>query len=116
LSILIDHIKYIVRLVGVDYVGLESDFDGIDSAPKELNGVEDFPKITDALLERGYSVKDIDKILGGNFLRVLRANENGLSDGGRKLVKQELFCNFLKPGVCQKVFFQLNIKWNGGIQ
>jgi membrane dipeptidase len=74
LSTLIDHIDYIVKLVGVNYVGLGSDFDGIESAPKGLDGVQDFPKITEALLKKGYSVKDIDKILGGNFLRVYKAN------------------------------------------
>jgi membrane dipeptidase len=76
LSLLIDHIDYIVRLVGIDYVGLGSDFDGIDSAPKGLDGVEDYPKITEQLLKRGYSEKDIKKILGGNFLRVFKANDN----------------------------------------
>jgi membrane dipeptidase len=75
LSLLIDHLDYIVKLVGVDYVGLGSDFDGIDAGPKELNGVQDFPLITKALLERGYNKKDIRKILGGNFLRVFRANQ-----------------------------------------
>lgn len=74
LSLLIDHIDYIVKLVGADYVGLGSDFDGIDSAPLGLEGVQDFPKITEELLKRNYSVKDIDKILGGNFLRVFKAN------------------------------------------
>ncbi|HLK29943.1 MAG TPA: dipeptidase [Puia sp.] len=74
LSLLIDHIDYIVKLVGVDYVGLGSDFDGIDSAPLGLEGVQDFPKITEALLKKGYSEKDINKILGGNFLRVFKAN------------------------------------------
>ncbi|HEY4935076.1 MAG TPA: membrane dipeptidase, partial [Puia sp.] len=76
LSLLLDHIGYIVKLVGIDYVGLGSDFDGIDSSPKGLDGVEDYPKITEGLLKRGYSEKDIDKILGGNFLRVFKANEN----------------------------------------
>jgi membrane dipeptidase len=71
---LIDHIDYIVKLVGADYVGLGSDFDGIESAPRELDGVEDLPKITKALLQRGYSQADINKILGGNFLRVFKAN------------------------------------------
>ena len=75
LSLLIDHLDYIVKLVGVDHVGLGSDFDGIEAGPKELNGVQDFPLITKALLERGYSKKDIRKILGGNFLRVFRANQ-----------------------------------------
>lgn len=75
LSMLIDHIDYIVKLVGADYVGLGSDFDGIDSAPLGLDGVQDFPKITEALLKKGYSKKDVEKILGGNFLRVFKANE-----------------------------------------
>jgi membrane dipeptidase len=70
LSVLIDHLDYIVRLVGVDHVGMGSDFDGIEVPPRELNGVEDYPLITKALLERGYSKKDIRKILGGNFIRV----------------------------------------------
>lgn len=75
LSLLIDHIDYMVKLAGVDHVGLGSDFDGIESAPKELNSVVDFPLITKALLERGYSEKDVTKILGGNFLRVFAANQ-----------------------------------------
>jgi membrane dipeptidase len=70
LSLLIDHLDYIVRLTGVDHVGLGSDFDGISSAPKELNDVTNMPLITKALRQRGYSKSDIRKILGGNFLRV----------------------------------------------
>ncbi|HEY5773396.1 MAG TPA: dipeptidase [Chitinophagaceae bacterium] len=77
LSLLLDHLDYIVRLVGVDFVGLGSDFDGIEAAPKELNGVQDFPLITKALMDRGYSKKDIRKILGENFLRVFKANQLG---------------------------------------
>lgn len=76
LSMLIDHIEYIIKLAGVDYVGLGSDFDGINTTPLQLDDVTDYPVITKALVERGYSEKDIDKILGGNFLRVLKANEN----------------------------------------
>ncbi len=75
LSLLLDHLDYIVRLTGVDHVGLGSDFDGISSAPKELNDVTAMPLITKALLQRGYSKKDIRKILGQNFLRVFRANQ-----------------------------------------
>jgi membrane dipeptidase len=74
LSLLIDHIDYIVKLIGIAHVGLGSDFDGIESSPQGLDGVQDFPLITKALLERGYSPKDIRKILGGNFLRVFKAN------------------------------------------
>jgi membrane dipeptidase len=79
LSLLIDHLDYIVKLVGIDFVGLGSDFDGIEAGPKELNGVQDFPLITKALLDRGYSKKDIRKILGENFLRVFKANQLGLN-------------------------------------
>lgn len=75
LSQLIDHIDYIVKLIGVDHVGLGSDFDGIESAPKPLDDVTAFPLITKALLERGYSVKDVNKILGGNFIRLFKANQ-----------------------------------------
>lgn len=74
LSMLLDHLDYIVKLVGVEYVGFGSDFDGINSAPQQLDDVTAYPLITKALLERGYSKKDIRKILGGNFLRVLKAN------------------------------------------
>lgn len=75
MSLLLDHLDYIIKLVGVDFVGLGSDFDGVNSLPAGLDGVEDFPKITEELLKRGYSKKDIRKILGGNFLRVFMANE-----------------------------------------
>src|SRR6187431_2139834 len=77
LSLLLDHLDYIVKLVGVDFVGLGSDFDGIEAGPRELNGVQDFPLITKALLERGYSKKNVRKILGENFLRVFKANQLG---------------------------------------
>ncbi|HEX2607412.1 MAG TPA: dipeptidase [Flavisolibacter sp.] len=75
LSLLLDHLDYIVKLIGVDHVGLGSDFDGISSAPQTLDDVTAYPLITKALLERGYSQKDITKILGGNFIRVFRANQ-----------------------------------------
>lgn len=74
-SMLIDHIEYIIKLVGADYVGLGSDFDGINITPQQLDDVTSYPLITKALKERGYSKKDITKILGGNLLRVLKVNE-----------------------------------------
>jgi len=74
LSLLIKHIDYIAKLIGVDHVGIGSDFDGAESYPKGMDDVTDYPKITAALLRLGYSEKDIDKILGGNFIRVLKAN------------------------------------------
>ena len=75
LSMLIDHLDYIVKLIGVNHVGLGSDFDGVNSLPQQLDDVTAFPLITKALVERGYTKKDIRKILGGNFLRLLTANE-----------------------------------------
>ncbi len=74
-SVLMQHIEYVIHLVGVDYVGLGSDFDGIESPPEQLDDVTTYPLITKALLEKGYTKKDVDKILGGNLLRVLKANE-----------------------------------------
>lgn len=74
-SALIQHIEYIIKLVGVDYVGLGSDFDGITITPQQLDDVTSYPLITKALADKGYSKQDIIKIVGGNFLRVLKANE-----------------------------------------
>lgn len=75
LAQLIDHLDHIVKLIGADHAGIGSDFDGINSSPRELNDVTDMPLITEELLKRGYSKKDITKILGGNFIRVLKANQ-----------------------------------------
>lgn len=75
MSMLLDHLDYIVKMIGVDHVGLGSDFDGVNSLPQQLDDVTTYPLITKALMERGYGKKDIRKILGGNFLRLLKANE-----------------------------------------
>lgn len=74
LSLLVDHIDYIAKLVGPDYVGIGSDFDGVESLPKEMDDVTYLPNITRELLERGYTERDVEKILGGNVLRVMKAN------------------------------------------
>ena len=74
-DLVIQHIEYVINLVGVDYVGIGSDFDGILLPPKQLDDVTNYPLITKALVEKGYSEKDINKILGGNLIRVLKANE-----------------------------------------
>lgn len=70
----VDHIDHVVKLVGVDYVGIGSDFDG-GGGLADCPDVAAFPKITDELIRRGYKVKDIEKIWGGNFLRVFKAVE-----------------------------------------
>jgi membrane dipeptidase len=67
---LVDHIDHIAKVAGVEHVGLGSDFDGVSSLPAEIDSTADLPKITQALLERGYNREQIHKILGGNILRV----------------------------------------------
>jgi membrane dipeptidase len=74
LSLLLDHVDHIVKLVGVEHVGLGSDFDGISSAPQGLDDVASFPTFTKALRKRGYNKREIKLILGENFIRVFRAN------------------------------------------
>lgn len=71
-STVVDHIDYIVRLVGPDCVGLGSDFDGVHRLPEGLEDCSKLPNITGELVSRGYSQDDIKKILGGNFMRVFR--------------------------------------------
>ena len=72
----LDHFDYVVELVGVDFVGIGSDYDGVgDSLPIGLKDVSTYPNLVRGLLERGYSEEDIDKILGGNLLRVWREVE-----------------------------------------
>jgi membrane dipeptidase len=66
----LDHIDHIVDLVGPDHVGLGSDFDGITSTPEGLEDVSCLPSLTAGLIERGYTERNIEKILGENYLRV----------------------------------------------
>ncbi|MCA6486358.1 MAG: dipeptidase [Chitinophagaceae bacterium] len=74
---LLAHLDHIVRLIGPDHVGIGSDFDGISSSPKGLDDVTSYPLLTDALLKRGFTKKQITNILGGNIIRVWKANEAG---------------------------------------
>ncbi|MBU0475213.1 MAG: dipeptidase [Bacteroidetes bacterium] len=75
ISDVIDHIDYVVKLVGIDYVGIGSDFDG-GGRVAGLNDVSEMGNLTNELLKRGYSEKDIEKIWSGNFMRVFREVEN----------------------------------------
>jgi membrane dipeptidase len=71
LKALIDHIDHIAKVAGVDHVGLGSDFDGVSGAtPQGIDSAADLPRITQGLLDRGYSAAEIKKLLGGNTLRV----------------------------------------------
>jgi membrane dipeptidase len=69
LSMLVDHIDHIAKVAGVDHVGIGSDFDGVPNLPEGIKDVADLPNITYELLRRGYSERDVLKILGGNFMR-----------------------------------------------
>ena len=75
LSSLIDHIDHIAHTAGMDHVGIGTDFDGISALPDGIDSAADLPKVTDALQARGYSAPDLEKLLGGNLLRVLRETE-----------------------------------------
>lgn len=72
---LVNHIDHIVKIAGIDHVGLGSDYDGVSKVPVELPDVSSYPVITQELLHRGYKEPDIKKILGENILRVMEAAE-----------------------------------------
>lgn len=75
LADVVAHIDRVVKVAGIDAVGIGSDYDGVECTPVGLEDVSKFPNLTRALLERGYSPADVRKIYGGNFLRVMRAVE-----------------------------------------
>ena len=75
LARVVDHIDHIVKLVGVEHVGVGSDFDGIQATPAGLSNVAELPNLTAELLRRGYTEEDVAKILGGNILRVMEEVE-----------------------------------------
>ncbi len=70
-SRIVDHIDHIVKLSGIDHVGIGSDFDGVQATTADLSNVSELPNLTRELLRRGYSESEVDKILGGNMLRVM---------------------------------------------
>lgn len=75
LSVIADHIDHAVKVGGIDHVGLGSDFDGVDAVPKGMEDVSKLPALVRELARRGYSEADLEKILGGNVLRVMRRVE-----------------------------------------
>jgi membrane dipeptidase len=79
---IVDHIDHAVKVAGADHVGLGSDFDGA-TMPLGMEDASKLPKITDALLKKGYGEADIEKILGGNILRVMEQVERVAAGGGR---------------------------------
>ena len=77
---LIAHFEHIIRVAGIDHVGIGSDFDGISSLPEGIDSAADLPKITAALAARGYSEADLRKLLGGNLMRVFASVQLKASD------------------------------------
>jgi membrane dipeptidase len=75
LARLVDHLEHVAKVAGVDHTCLGSDFDGMPAFPVGIEDVSHLPALTAALLARGFSASDVEKILGGNVLRVLEANE-----------------------------------------
>ena len=71
IDLFIDHMEYIIKLIGIDYVGVGSDYDGLDCLPKGWDDCLDHIKIAEKLEIRGYNQEDIEKLMGKNFLRVL---------------------------------------------
>ncbi len=71
----VDHIDRIVKMAGIDHVGIGSDYDGITMTPKQMEDVSTYPVLTQVLLDRGYSEADIHKLMSGNILRAMRAAE-----------------------------------------
>lgn len=79
-----DHVTYVGNLIGYDYVGLGSDFDGIPTTPRGLDDVSKFPALVKELLKRGVSDKDAEKIVGGNILRVWKDVDEVAAEMKRK--------------------------------
>ena len=84
IRIIADHIDHIVKVAGIDHVGLGSDFDGVSKLPKGLEDVSCYPKITQLLLDRGYTKEQIHKVLGGNLMRAFAEAEKVSREWGKK--------------------------------
>ena len=79
-TLIVDHVDHAVKVAGIDHVGLGSDFDGAEM-PYGMEDVSCLPRITEALLRKGYSESDIEKILGGNALRLMQDVEAAAKSG-----------------------------------
>ena len=82
---IVDHIDYIKKLVGIDYVGIGSDYDGIPFLPDGMNGMEDLVLVTYEMLKRGYTEAEIRKVLGENFLRAFSKAEDAAKINSRQI-------------------------------
>jgi membrane dipeptidase len=82
---IVDHIDYIKKVAGIDYIGIGSDFDGVPLLPEGMNGMEDLVLITYEMLKRGYTEQEIRKVLGENFLRAFAGAENAAKINTRQI-------------------------------
>ncbi len=82
---IVDHIDHIKNVAGIDYVGIGSDYDGVPLLPQGMNGMEDLSLVTYEMLRRGYSEKDILKVLGENFMRAFTQAEKIAQINSRKI-------------------------------
>ncbi len=82
LSDVLDHFDHVVELVGIDYVGIGSDYDGVENVAIGLEDTSTYPNLIAGLLERDYSEEDIEKVLGGNLMRVWKAVEDHAAGAG----------------------------------
>ncbi len=85
LSVLIDHFDHIAKVAGIDHVGIGSDFDGIPNLPVGIEDISKLPVITYELLKRGYSEKDVRKVLGDNFMRAFAQAERVAQTSSQRL-------------------------------
>jgi membrane dipeptidase len=95
-SRIVDHIDHIKKVIGIDYVGIGSDFDGVPYLPKGMNGVEDLVLVTYEMLRRGYTEEEILKVLGGNFLRAFSEAEKVAKINSRKISAEGSLKKFSK--------------------
>ena len=72
----VNHIEYVSDLIGVNHVGIGSNFDGVDIMPAGLENVSKLPFLTKKLLDRGFTIREVRKILGDNFKRVFKEVNN----------------------------------------
>jgi membrane dipeptidase len=80
---IVDHIDHVVKVAGIDHVGIGSDFDGVPKLPAQMKDVSCYPLLTQIMLDRGYTKEQIHKVLGGNLMRVFAAAEKVSRDWGK---------------------------------
>jgi hypothetical protein len=93
-SLLKDHIEYVKNLIGVDYIGIGADYDGVDLTPVGLEDVAGYPNLFAALIDKGWQEEDLAKLAGGNVIRVFKEVEK-VKRSLRNLQKKYIFRNLI---------------------